>query len=62
MVAEGVKTSKVVMELAREFGVRMPIAREVHRVVHEGATAEEAYRGLIGRPDAHAEMHGMPGT
>jgi glycerol-3-phosphate dehydrogenase (NAD(P)+) len=62
MVAEGVKTSKVVMELAREFGVRMPIAREVHRVVHEGATAQDAYRGLIGRPDVRAEMHGMPGT
>ena len=26
MVAEGVKTSKVVMELAKEYGVRMPIA------------------------------------
>jgi glycerol-3-phosphate dehydrogenase (NAD(P)+) len=62
MVAEGVKTSKVVMELAREYGVRMPIAREVHRVVHEGATAEDAYRGLLGRADVRAEMHGMPGT
>jgi len=62
MVAEGVKTSKVVMELAKEYGVRMPIAREVHRVVHEGATAAEAYRGLTGRPDVRAEMHGMPGN
>jgi len=62
MVAEGVKTSKVVMELAKEYGVRMPIAREVHRVVHEGGLATDAYRGLIGRPDARAEMHGMPGN
>ena len=62
MVAEGVKTSKVVMELAREYGVRMPIAREVHRVVHEGATAADAYRGLLGRADARAEMHGMPNS
>jgi glycerol-3-phosphate dehydrogenase (NAD(P)+) len=60
MVAEGVKTSKVVMELAKEYGVPMPIAREVHRVVHEGGTAAEAYRGLLTRPDARAEMHGMP--
>jgi glycerol-3-phosphate dehydrogenase (NAD(P)+) len=60
MVAEGVKTSKVVMELAKEYDVRMPIAREVHRVVHEGATAAEAYRGLLSRPDVRAEMHGMP--
>jgi glycerol-3-phosphate dehydrogenase (NAD(P)+) len=61
MVAEGVKTSSVVMELAREHGVRMPIAREVHRVVHEGATAQDAYRGLTVRPDVRAEMHGIPG-
>ena len=60
MVAEGVKTSKVVMELAKEHGVRMPIAREVHRVVHEGGTALEAYRGLVTRTDVRAEMHGMP--
>jgi glycerol-3-phosphate dehydrogenase (NAD(P)+) len=62
MVAEGVKTSKVVMELAHEYGVSMPIAREVHRVVHEGATALDAYRGLMGRPDARSEMHGMPNS
>ena len=52
MVAEGVKTSKVVMELAHEYDVVMPIAREVHRVVHEGGTAVDAYRGLLARPDA----------
>jgi len=62
MVAEGVKTSKVVMELAHEYGVSMPIAREVHRVVHEGGTAVEAYRGLLTRPDARSEMHGMPNS
>lgn len=62
MVAEGVKTSKVVMELAHEHGVSMPIAREVHRVVHEGGTAVEAYRGLLTRPDARSEMHGMPNS
>ena len=47
MVAEGVKTSKVVMELAEEFGVDMPIASQVFAVCHEGSTAEDAYRGLI---------------
>jgi glycerol-3-phosphate dehydrogenase (NAD(P)+) len=62
MVAEGVKTSKVVMELAHAHRVHMPIAREVHRVVHEGATAQDAYRGLTSRPDARSEMHGMPGN
>ena len=59
MVAEGVKTSKVVMELAREHGVDMPIAASVFAVVHEGMPATEAYRGLLGR-NIRSEMHGMP--
>lgn len=49
MVAEGVKTSRVVMDLAEQFGVELPIATEVHAVCHEGSTAEDAYRGLIRR-------------
>ena len=53
MVAEGVKTCRVVMELGKRYGVPMPIAREVYGVVHEGRTPRQAYRGLI--------RH-MPGT
>ena len=59
MVAEGVKTSKVVMELGQEYGVDLPIAASVYRVVHEGAPATDAYRGLLGR-HVRAEMHDMP--
>lgn len=55
MVAEGVKTSRVVMELADEFDVDMPIAAEVHGVCHKGSTAEAAYRGLIRRQDGGVE-------
>lgn len=47
MVAEGVKTASVVLELAEEFDVDMPIVREVDGVVNHGRTAEEAYRGLM---------------
>ncbi|MEI2640003.1 MAG: NAD(P)H-dependent glycerol-3-phosphate dehydrogenase [Microthrixaceae bacterium] len=47
MVAEGVKTSKVVHDLANEYGIDMPIAAEVYAVCHEGSTAVEAYRGLV---------------
>jgi|SRR5947209_13751181 len=47
MVAEGVKSSRAVMELAERYGVDMPIAREVYLVVNEGHTAEEAFRGLL---------------
>ena len=61
MVAEGVKTSKVVMELADEYGVDLPIAGEVYGVVHEGRPASDAYRGLLGRR-VSSEMHGMPNS
>jgi glycerol-3-phosphate dehydrogenase (NAD(P)+) len=59
MVAEGVKTSQVVMELACEFGVDMPISEQVHAVCHLGATAHDAYGRLLGR-DHRREMHGIP--
>ena len=47
MVAEGVKSAPVVMELAERHGVEMPIAREVHGILYEGRTPEEAFRGLL---------------
>lgn len=49
MVAEGIKTSAVVVELAEKYGVEMPIAQEVFAVVHGDHSAEEAYRGLLCR-------------
>jgi glycerol-3-phosphate dehydrogenase (NAD(P)+) len=58
MVAEGVKSAPVVMDLACEHGVEMPIATQVHAVLYEGNTAVDAYRGLLGR-DHVDEMHGM---
>ncbi len=47
MVAEGVKSAPVVMELAKKYDVEMPITSEVHRVVTGEATAREAFRGLL---------------
>lgn len=58
MVAEGVKTSKVVMALSEELGIKMPIAHEVYKVIHQDAyTALDAYRGLVigHKPGAEAE-------
>ncbi|RMH73539.1 MAG: NAD(P)H-dependent glycerol-3-phosphate dehydrogenase [Actinomyces sp.] len=49
-VAEGVKAAPVVVSLAREVGVEVPIAEEVRAVVTEGRSAREAYRGLLRRP------------
>ena len=58
MVAEGVKTSKVVMELADDLGIDMPIASEVYGVCHGGRTAAEAYAGLLKRATGR-EMDGI---
>ncbi len=52
-VAEGVKTARVVNELAELYGVDMPISREVHAVVARGRSARDAYRGLLGRDLSH---------
>ncbi|MCB0033909.1 MAG: NAD(P)H-dependent glycerol-3-phosphate dehydrogenase [Anaerolineales bacterium] len=49
MVAEGVKTCGVVVELAEQYQVEAPIAREIYKVVHEGATVFDAFRGLLRR-------------
>ncbi len=46
-VAEGINSSKIVMELADQYGVEMPIAHEVYKVCHEGSTATRAFRGLL---------------
>jgi glycerol-3-phosphate dehydrogenase (NAD(P)+) len=48
-VAEGVKTANVVLELAEEHGVEMPITAEVAHVCSGGADAYTAYRGLLRR-------------
>ncbi len=53
MVAEGVKTSAAVLELGERHDVDLPICRTIHRVVHEGATPEEAYAGLLQRAPGH---------
>ncbi|RMG80398.1 MAG: NAD(P)H-dependent glycerol-3-phosphate dehydrogenase [Bacteroidetes bacterium] len=50
MVAEGVKSASVVMELARKYRVEMPISYEVYKVVHEGNSARDAFRGLLRHP------------
>lgn len=60
MVAEGVKTAPVVIDLARRYEVEMPIADQVHRVLYEGMPAADAYRGLLTRRP-RPELHGLDG-
>jgi glycerol-3-phosphate dehydrogenase (NAD(P)+) len=54
MVAEGVKSAPAVIALADEYGVEMPIAREVHETVQKQSDARKAFRGLL-RSTAGAE-------
>ena len=54
MVAEGAKSAPAVMALSAQYGVEMPIARDVYRVLSGDATASRAFRGLL-RVEAGAE-------
>jgi glycerol-3-phosphate dehydrogenase (NAD(P)+) len=54
MVAEGAKSAPAVIALAEEYGVEMPIVRDVYRVLIGESTASRAYRGLL-RVSAGAE-------
>jgi len=58
MVAEGTKSAQVVVEIARQQGVEVPIAEEVAGVIRGERTPEQAYRGL-GKVRATSEIHGV---
>jgi glycerol-3-phosphate dehydrogenase (NAD(P)+) len=49
MVAEGVKTTSVAMELAARRGVDLPITAEMHAVLNLGRSPGEAIKRLMGR-------------
>jgi glycerol-3-phosphate dehydrogenase (NAD(P)+) len=49
MVAEGVKTTRAVLDLAAKFDVEMPIATHVGRVLYDGLGPREAMLSLMTR-------------
>jgi glycerol-3-phosphate dehydrogenase (NAD(P)+) len=49
MVAEGVKSSPSVLDLAHRYGVEMPITEQVVAVCHQGRSAREALATLMQR-------------
>jgi len=49
MVAEGVKTTYATVALAEQYGVEMPIATQVHRILEGQVTPREAIRELMER-------------
>jgi glycerol-3-phosphate dehydrogenase (NAD(P)+) len=55
-VAEGVPTTRAVMELARKYNVEMPITQAVHSVLFEGQDVIFALTDLMTR-DPKAERH-----
>ena len=58
MVAEGVKSTQAVLELAGRQGVEMPIAEQVGAVLYEGRTPAEIVPALMLR-QAKPELRGM---
>jgi glycerol-3-phosphate dehydrogenase (NAD(P)+) len=57
-VAEGVRTSIVVVQLAATVGVETPIAEQVVAVVHEGKRVADVVADLMARV-MKPELHGM---
>lgn len=58
MVAEGVRSSRAIVALAREHGVEMPIAEGVVRIVHHGVEAGTMVKELLAR-SAKPELYGL---
>jgi glycerol-3-phosphate dehydrogenase (NAD(P)+) len=49
MVAEGIKTTSATVDLARQYRVEMPIAEQMHAMLHLGRPPKEAIRQLMER-------------
>ncbi|WP_072397528.1 NAD(P)H-dependent glycerol-3-phosphate dehydrogenase [Hyphomicrobium sp. CS1GBMeth3] len=49
-VTEGVYTAAVVMQLAEQLGIEMPITEAVHAVLEGRVTVDDAISGLMNRP------------
>jgi glycerol-3-phosphate dehydrogenase (NAD(P)+) len=49
MVAEGIKTTKSVYDLAQKMGIDMPILEQVYNIIYCGKNCSEAVRDLLTR-------------
>jgi len=50
MVAEGVLTTDAALGLAKQQGIEMPITQQIHAVLHEEKSPQDAIRELMSRP------------
>jgi glycerol-3-phosphate dehydrogenase (NAD(P)+) len=58
MVAEGVKSTEAILDLASKHETELPIAEMVGAVLYEGRRPADMVEGLMTR-EAKAEMHGF---
>ena len=49
MVAEGIKTTNVAVDLAKKYAVEMPIAEQMHQMLNFGVSPREAIQRLMER-------------
>ncbi len=61
MVAEGVRSSLAILDMARDKGVEMPIVQQVVAVLHGGLTPKDAVDALLGR-QPKPELYGLEGA
>ena len=54
-VAEGVRTTRAALGLARSLGVEMPITEQMGLILDEGKSPQEAIRDLMQRPTRHED-------
>jgi len=52
MVAEGVLTTNAAIGLSQKMRVEMPITEQMHAILHQGKSPQEAIRNLMSRPFA----------
>jgi len=53
MVVEGIRTTKAAYYLARTYGVNMPIAEQMYKILYEGKSPREAVTDLMLRGKTH---------
>ena len=52
-IAEGIKTTLAVKQLADRAGLEMPITNEVKSVLYDGKSVQAAVNDLLSRPLKH---------
>ena len=49
MVAEGIKTTRSIYDLAQKMSIEMPILEQVYKIIYENKKCSEAVKELLSR-------------